>query len=367
MNIRLQEHTIYINDVPYELDATRAEQLTMTPLPAFCQAPAAINSDYVEHIDDMFTYFRERQMPLVMRQHANGHRALFFVAKDAACGNAYLQRDVLGSITNAAGAPFFDATLEAQVIASVHDTLHALRYFDDADYVLFEATIAPYSTQYDVAALLPFAENEIAARQAELQLAPLHVKDVYTERLRNAICFEATLHNYHWSFNANTIQIAPLQLVATSGETFFDAPVTTHIDFAKQLAAYAMFVALPYIIIETEQDEVAAKTLWTKWSELGHIGAIVEPIEPTSNCPAIIVRGREYLRLIYGIDYTAPHELRERKEQQQCSLHEVALQRTLYEEWVQRFVRRDEAHAYALASLALHVQLEEQHELFSND
>ncbi|OCS83447.1 hypothetical protein [Caryophanon latum] len=364
MNVRLEGNVIYIHNTPYELDTAFAEQLTMTPLPAFFQAPVATNSDHVEHIDDVFAYFGERQMPLVMRQHANGHRALFFVSKDAACGNAYLQRDVLGSITNAAGAPFFNAALEAQIVESVHEALRALGYFSDAEFVLFEAIIAPYSLQYDVAAVLTFAEHEIAARHAELQLAPPHLKDVYTERFRNAICFEATLHNYHWSFDARTIQIAPLQLVATSRETFFDAPVTTHIDFAKQLAAFAPFVDVPHMLIETEADEMEAIARWTEWSELGVVGAIVETLEPTTR---MIVRGREYLRLIYGIDYTAPHELRDKKEARRSTLHEVALQRTLYEEWVQRFLRRDDAHLYARASLALHVQLEEQHELFCDD
>ncbi|MEE1131441.1 MAG: hypothetical protein UHX00_07470 [Caryophanon sp.] len=364
MNIRLEENTIYINDTPHELNEARAKQMMMTPLPTFCQVPPASDAHYVEHPDEVFAYFREQQMPLVMRQHANGHRALFFIAKDAAYGKQFLQRDALGSITNAAGAPFFEAAFEAQVVASVQETLRALRYFDDTDYVLFEAVIAPYATQYDVAALLPFAKNEIAARQAEQLLAPLHLKDVYTERLRNAICFEAMLHNYVWPIAVNTLQIAPLQLVATSRETFFDAPVTTHIDFAKQLAAYAMFVAPPHIMIENEGDEAAAKALWTEWSELGYVGAIIQSLHQPN---AFLVRGREYLRLLYGIDYTAPHELRERKEQWQSAWDEVALQHILYEEWVQRFVRRDEAHAYALASIALHVKMEEQHELFSND
>jgi protein phosphatase len=92
-----------------------------------------------------------------------------------------------------------------------------------------------------------------------------------------------------------------------------------HLDVADRLVAADSELIAPTrrkFADTTDTDSVAAATDW--WSELTAAGGEGMVVKPAANLtrgrkslvqPGLKVRGREYLRIIYGPDYTEPANL----------------------------------------------------------
>ena len=129
------------------------------------------------------------------------------------------------------------------------------------------------------------------------------------------------------------MRVAPFQLLASEGAVYHDRPHLWHLGLADRLAAAAPDLISTTRRVEVETGDpasVAAATRW--WEDLtaaGGEGMVVKPAanltrarrgsgssEPRSGQsggglvqPGLKVRGREYLRIIYGPDYTEPANL----------------------------------------------------------
>lgn len=114
----------------------------------------------------------------------------------------------------------------------------------------------------------------------------------------------------------------------------------------------------------TDPDAVAAATTW--WEELTAAGGEGMVVKPAANLtrgrrrlvqPGLKVRGREYLRIIYGPDYTEPANLDRLRQRhlghkrslaaRECALGLEALDRTVHGEPLWR------VHECVFAVLAL--------------
>lgn len=115
------------------------------------------------------------------------------------------------------------------------------------------------------------------------------------------------------------VQVAPFQVLATEGKTWTDQDHGWHLGIADRLVAVA-----PTLIRETRRLAVdttdgasveAGITWWTELTAAGGEGMVVKPFANLVKAqkgwaqPGIKVRGREYLRIIYGPDYTEPENL----------------------------------------------------------
>lgn len=109
-------------------------------------------------------------------------------------------------------------------------------------------------------------------------------------------------------------------------------------------------LATPYRIVDvndTVQVEEAT-TWWTELTESGGEGMVLKPLDFIANGkkglvqPAIKCRGREYLRIIYGPDYTAEVNLARLRQRGLGSKRSLALREfALGVEGLERFVRRE--------------------------
>ncbi|HJY99336.1 MAG TPA: polynucleotide kinase-phosphatase, partial [Streptosporangiaceae bacterium] len=115
------------------------------------------------------------------------------------------------------------------------------------------------------------------------------------------------------------VRVAPFQLLASEGAVYHERPHRWHLELADRLAAAAPDLIAPTrrLAVDTSDPaSVAEATRW--WEDLtagGGEGMVVKPAANlTRNAkglvqPGLKVRGREYLRLIYGPDYTEPGHL----------------------------------------------------------
>ena len=139
-------------------------------------------------------------------------------------------------------------------------------------------------------------------------------------RRANADAFTATYLRYCWATDGLAgVRVAPFQLLASEGAVYHERPHLWHLALADRLAAAApdLIATTRRLEVETaDPASVAAATQW--WQDLTAAGGEGMVVKPAANLtrgtnglvqPGLKVRGREYLRIIYGPDYTEPANL----------------------------------------------------------
>ena len=136
-------------------------------------------------------------------------------------------------------------------------------------------------------------------------------------RLGNALAFTDAYRAYVWpTAGLDGVQIAPFQVLATESRTWADKDHGWHLAIADRLVAVAPQLVRPTrsrIVNLADEVSVSAGVAW--WRDLTAAGGEGMVVKPLANLvqvgkrwpqPGIKVRGREYLRIIYGPDYTEP-------------------------------------------------------------
>jgi protein phosphatase len=139
-------------------------------------------------------------------------------------------------------------------------------------------------------------------------------------RLANAEAFTTAYLRYCWATDGLAgVRLAPFQLLASEGAAYHERPHLWHLALADRLAEASpdLIATTRRICVETgDPASVAAATRW--WEELTAAGGEGMVVKPAANLvrgphglvqPGLKVRGREYLRIIYGPDYTEPSSL----------------------------------------------------------
>ncbi len=346
---------------------------TMSPTP---QTSAL--ADYLEHPAEAFAYYKKHGVTQMIAEKKHmGSRAVIFIAKDEQVTKQLLNTEALGIITTRTGRAFFEEELQREVLQAIHQELLAKNYFDrfQTDYVLMDAEILPWNLkahglidrQYANVAEQALMDRKFLLNklQTTTNIDMSNWAEEYAHKLKNAARFDAVYQNYCWPTNElQGIQIAPFHILAHSQTTHFDKPHTWHMEMNALLAEdSSLFLATEYRLIETEQQEQEAITWWEDMTELGHEGIVIKPLHFIEKRkgkllqPAIKVRGREYLRIIYGMDYTDEAQLKALKKRNPSRKMRNALQEfSLGVEGIERFVQQESSarvHECTLAALAL--------------
>ena len=148
------------------------------------------------------------------------------------------------------------------------------------------------------------------------------------------------------------LQIAPFHLLATEGRVHVDQTHRWHMDELRQICA-----ADPSLLLATEFREISlsdeaqitdAVSWWEELTSKGGEGIVVKPCTFVARDnrglvqPALKVRGREYLRIVYGPEYTNPENLQRLRERAVASKRRLALAEfALGLEALHRFVERE--------------------------
>lgn len=346
---------------------------TMSPTPQTSKL-----DDYLEHPIEAFNYYKKNGVTKMIAEKKHmGSRAVIFIAKNNEIAKEMINSDSLGYVATRTGRPFFEAQQQQQMVKKIHEELVAKNYFEqfNTDFVLMDAEILPWNLkahhlidqQYETV-----AENALMDRHKMIEkLRATDDVDVtdwlaeYTDKYKNAARFDAVFKNYCWPTNElSGIQIAPFHILAHSSSTNFHQPHSWHMQMNELLAKNSsLFIATEYRLIDGEDDEQAVIDWWQEMTEVGHEGIILKPLDYQAYYkgkllqPAIKVRGREYLRIIYGMDYTNEAILKKLKQRNPSrKMKNALLEFKLGIEGISRFVRSESnarIHECALATLAL--------------
>ncbi len=161
---------------------------------------------------------------------------------------------------------------------------------------------------------------------------------------------------YCWPVNGlDDVRLAPFHLLASEGGVHADRDHHWHLATLKNLAEAdpGLFMPTECLSVDLfdEASTQAAKDWWVERTEAGSEGFVVKPETFLARSgkslvqPAVKCRGREYLRIIYGPDYTRPDHLARLKARGLRRKRTLAqLEFALGIEALERFVRREPLH-----------------------
>lgn len=352
--------------------------------PTMAACPTATEGPFLERPEQAMEHYANRGVTdLVVEEKHMGSRALLVVAKDvrAAKTRFGVEDDKAGVIFTRTGRPFFkDEEMEAAVVRRVAAAMEASGLWGDlgTDWVLLDAELMPWSAkaqdllkrQYmptvsaaeiSAAAVL----DALAGRSGSDELEQLRARAEIC--LSNARLMGKTIDGYCWDADSiDDYRIAPFHILATEGRVHSDRPHTWHMKTIETLAkADAILQPTGWKQVDLN-DPVQRETVtewWLDHTARGGEGLVFKPTaflvpgERGLIQPAMKVRGRDYLRIIYGPDYDLPENierLRQRGLGRKFSLAEREFK--LGFEGLHRFVDEmplSKVHECALAVLAL--------------
>lgn len=332
-----------------------------------------------------------------------GSRAIVIVCRDedAARRRFGVTGEGFGICYTRTGRKFFDdAAMETALLECVREAVTRAGLWAEfkTDWVCLDCELMPWSAKAQALLREQYAPVGAAAtgmlnaavdllRRAEAR--GLDVTDLRERtRTREAMAadYVAAYRRYCWPVNSvDDLKLAPFHLLATEGKVHTDKPHDWHMTTLARLAGGApsiarqdgqadqmvgapkpgILIATPFQVVDvTDPASEAAATRW--WEELtarGGEGMVVKPLEFIARGrrgliqPAVKCRGREYLRIIYGPEYTAPENLvrlraRGLNRKRSLALREFALG----VEALDRFVRKEplrRVHEAVIGVLAL--------------
>jgi protein phosphatase len=352
--------------------------------PTMAACPTVPEGPLLEHPVQALDHYVSRDVAdLVAEEKHMGSRALIVVTKDADAARARfgVEDAKAGVVYTRTGRAFFkDESAEAEVVARVAAALEFSGLWQElgSDWALLDTELMPWSAKAQDLLRKQYLPTATAARaSAEAMLAALcragrvegleSLRQITETRRDNAVRMRAAIDGYCWpTLNVDDHRIAPFHLLAAEGAVFADRPHTWHMETLGRLAAgdpVLQTTGWRRIDATSESDRAAVADWWAEHTAAGGEGMVLKPTSFVVRGkkglvqPAMKVRGRDYLRIIYGPDYDLPQNierLRHRGLGRKFSLADREFKLGL--EGLYRFVERRplaDVHACALAVLAL--------------
>ncbi|MEL7532720.1 MAG: polynucleotide kinase-phosphatase [Bacteroidota bacterium] len=326
---------------------------------------------YLEHPQQALAYYKDRAITEVVCEEKHmGSRAIVIVCKEPKVAQSRfgLQNEYHGIVYTRTGRKFFnDTDLEAAFLKRLRKALDQSGFWEEleTDWVCLDTELMPWSAKAQSLIKQQYASVGAAGTAAyskiEASLAQAKERGLDIESLRNRFetktrnisryrdAYRAYCHEVH---SLDDYKLAPFHILATEGQTHTDK---THIWHMEQIARFC--AADPHFLIATpfkhvdlnNEDAVAELTQW--WVDMtgkGGEGMVVKPLNFIAKGkkgiiqPAIKCRGSEYLRIIYGPDYTESEHLKRLRNRKLARKRGLAKREfTLGLEALERFVARE--------------------------
>jgi protein phosphatase len=324
----------------------------------------------LEHPAEAFDAFRRDGVARVVCEEKHmGSRAVVVVCRDDDIASRRFgvgHSDHAGAIYTRTGRAFFDdATLTQRLLDRLRGVADAERLWDEleTDWLVLDAELLPWSakaegllrTQY-----APVGAAATAALRSEKWMLEASAARVggdnalairAQERLTMAECFIEAYRRYCWPVDGlDGIALAPFQILAGEGRAYALEPHPWHMQLAGRLAGadpqLLRATATIEVVLDDPASEAAATAWWEDLTAGGGEGMVVKPRDVVARTgtrlaqPGIKCRGREYLRIIYGPEYTSPEQLARLRERGLGHKRALAVREfALGIEALERFVR----------------------------
>jgi protein phosphatase len=357
--------------------------------PTMSPSETSSREGLLEHPEDAFGYFERAGVgALIAEEKHMGSRAVVVVARDAETAlRRFGAPDArIGRIYTRTGRPFFaDDSMERAVLERLAAALTKADLWAqlDSDWFCLDAELMPWSAkargliaeQYrpvGTAGTAAMAAASDAVRQAVARgVDAAALLERVALREENVAAYTTAFEHYVWPVDGiDDLRLAPFHILAGEGKVHTHLAHDWHMATLAALCAAdpALLTATPYRIVDLADNPArsAAIAWWEELTGRGGEGMVLKPLQFVARGPkglvqpALKCRGREYLRIIYGPDYTMPEHLARLRERGLAGKRALALKEfALGIEGLQRFVNREplrRVHECVFGVLALESQ-----------
>lgn len=306
--------------------------------PTMSPCETSNREDYLEHPDEALAYFRKHGVLKVSCQAKHmGSRAVAVVCRDEETARTRfgVVDEGIGIIYTRTGRRFFsDYELEQSLLTRVRDAMQQSGLWDELDtsWACLDCELMPWSAKaqdllrQQYAAVGSSGRHALSAVTQALADAALQNAEAnelladYHGRVEMLDKYVAAYRHYCWPVESlDDLRLAPFHLLASEKRVHTDRDHSWHMSVAQRLAAVD-----EKVIIATESrvaDLMEERSIedvtqwWTQYTESGGEGMVIKPLEFFAGHkrrmiqPAVKCRGREYLRIIYGPEYTKRQHL----------------------------------------------------------
>jgi protein phosphatase len=314
-------------------------------LPPTMSPPATTGrAGLLEHPDEVFKYFAgEGVEEVVCEEKHMGSRAVVVVCRDdQVAAKRFLVEGggPAGAIVTRTGRPFFnEATQETALLAIVRSALDATGLWDElgTEWLVLDCELLPWSakagellrSQYapvGVAATTTLAaELAVAEAAASRGVAMDEANGRRRARLEMVERFVEAYGRYCWTVGSvDDLRLAPFQVLAGEGKVHALTRHSWHLEVIGRLCDAAPGTLRQTVAItadlSNEESKSNAVEWWEKLTSSGGEGMVVKPLEVVHRGrrgitqPGVKCRGPEYLRIIYGPEYTDEENLSRLRE-----------------------------------------------------
>ncbi len=342
---------------------------------------------YLEHPAEALNYFRHQGISKVVCEEKHmGSRAVLIVCKDenAVRERFGIENEGIGACYTRTGRAFFNnAELESEFMVRIQKALTNSGFWEKfkTDWVCLDAELMPWSAKAQALLKDQYAAVGSAAtvslKSATSILEGTTGRGIegidlllnkYSAKKEMVSDFIESYRNYCWLVDGlSGYKLAPFHILATEGFVHVEKDHSWHMNEIASIcdkdSELVMITSYKIIDVNNEGETNDAISWWQDLTERGGEGMVIKPFDFISRGkkdlvqPAVKCRGREYLRIIYGPEYTAKENLDRLKSRGLSGKRSLALREfALGIEALERFVRREplrKVHECVFGVLAL--------------
>lgn len=355
--------------------------------PTMSPSETSSKPDFLEHPSDVFNYYRNQGVPtLIWQEKHMGSRAIVIVCRDKTIVQKRfgVPSESIGVCYTRNGRPFFDEnTLETQLLNQIKHTIDKLDYWEklDTDWICLDCELMPWSVKAQELLRQQYAPVGIAGSISisdsltSIEMAKnrgVDTNDMLDDLLerQNAVNeYIKSYQQYCWNVESiSDLKLAPFHILATEGNVYFNKNHLWHMEMLQELCRTVeddiLYPTTYGLVSLTDENSVnSAIEKWEELTKIGGEGIVVKPLEFITYGkkgivqPAVKCRGREYLRIIYGPEYTIPRYLERLRSRGLSKKRSLAIREfTLGVEALERFVNNEpfsKVHECVFGILAL--------------
>jgi protein phosphatase len=334
--------------------------------PAVSPSETSGEPGLLEHPPEAFAHYRhEGVAEVVCEEKHMGSRAIVIVCSDEASARRRfgVVDEGFGICYTRTGRRFFDdAELELAFLERVRAAAHGAGLFEQlgTDWLLLDCELMPWSAKAQQLLQEQYAAVGAAGRvglgeavRALEAAGASALTEKYAARLEDVARYTAAYRQYCWPVaSLGDLKLAPFHLLASENAVHIDKPHSWHLEQIAGLVAEdgELLRATASVAVDTTDpaSEERATAWWGELTAGGGEGMVVKPMDFVVRGrrglvqPALKVRGREYLRIIYGPEYTEQQNLDRLRRRALGAKRSLAVREfALGIEALERFVRNE--------------------------
>jgi protein phosphatase len=292
----------------------------------------------LEHPQEAFTYYQKIGVSQVLCEEKHmGSRAIAIICRDEETAKKRfgVVNEGIGIVYTRTGRRFFnDFNLEQQLLDRLRIAMSATNFWQElnTDWACLDCELMPWSMKAQELIKQQYAAVGTSARVSLNYAVDLLTKtasrgiDVseeinsYRERQQLVENYVSAYRGYCWQVNSlDDLKLAPFHLLATEGKVHSDRNHLWHMEKLGNICQgdNNLLRSTNYRIVNlnNEAEKQQAIDWWLSITNNGSEGIVVKPLDfivvgkKDLIQPALKCRGKEYLRIIYGAEYSLADNL----------------------------------------------------------